>query len=354
MKKKILIAVTDSNYSGAPIYVKELETILQRKYLIELIVSKSGTLLRGHELNFNTKSIFDFRDVSAIIKSLNIIRKLEPDYIWLNSFKMSLIIRLSLLFLKTKKLKIIYTVHGLSFKHKKHLRNLLIRLFEKLFLNYVDVFIFLTEYDKTIFQEKVSKKIKVKIIPNFSRLENASKKKWSEKTNNYVMIARNEPQKDYKTLFRAFSIFSINKDVRLFCFGKNVSELDALRKKLNLEKKIILSEEKSEIQNILNDSDCLILSTHYEGMPLILLEGMSTGTPIICTDVCGIHELIKPEYGMLVQPNNIQSMTQQLEKIYALNIAGLEKMGNKARDEYNLKYSKSNFRKNILDLVQNF
>lgn len=353
MQKKILIAVTDSNYSGAPIYVKELETILEKKYLIELIVSKSGTLIKGHELNFNTKSIFDFRDISAIIKSLYTIRKVEPDYIWLNSFKMSLIIRLSLIFLKTKKLKIIYTVHGLSFKPKKHFRNLLISLFEKLFLKYVDLFIFLTEHDKTIFHEKISKKIKSQIIPNFSRLENASPKKWNKKTNNYVMIARNESQKDYETLFRAFSIFSFNKDVRLFCFGKNVTKLDTLRNQLNLEDKVILSEERSDIQNILNYSDCLILSTHYEGMPLILLEGMSIGIPMICTDVCGIHELIKPEYGILVQPNDTQSLTQQLEKLYALNIIDLEKMGNKARDEYNHKYSKFSFKKNILQLVQN-
>lgn len=58
------------------------------------------------------------------------------------------------------------------------------------------------------------------------------------------------------------------------------------------------------------------LASRYEGMPTVLLEAMSVGTPVVATAVDGIPELIPEElFGLLVPPNDAAALAVALERI---------------------------------------
>ena len=49
---------------------------------------------------------------------------------------------------------------------------------------------------------------------------------------------------------------------------------------------------QEEIYEILNNSKGILLSSYSEGLPVILMQAASQGTPIIATDVGGVNEIV--------------------------------------------------------------
>ena len=51
-----------------------------------------------------------------------------------------------------------------------------------------------------------------------------------------------------------------------------------------------------EVRKVMKSSDLFILPTYAEGIPRVLLEAMSMGLPCLSSPICGIPEVLKPEY----------------------------------------------------------
>jgi glycosyltransferase involved in cell wall biosynthesis len=348
-----MLCVTDSGFTGAPVYVNQLEKILSEKYHTKVIVARNGALLKGEELHFDKERIFRLSDLGAIIRSVRIIKLSKPEFIWLNSFKMSLIIRIGLLFSGRYKSRIIYTVHGLSFRPGKSLRNGLIKWCEWIFVRFVDHFVFLTDYDCSIFRSKVSENIKYSIIPNFSRIDSGDLLPLkSDGCRNYVMIARNETQKDYYTLLNAFALFSKGKEVSLHCVGRGTERLDMIIRELGLQSKVFLHGESDKVIEFLENADVFVLSTHYEGMPLVILEAMSMGLPILATDVCGIGEFVANSFGLLIKPNSEEDWEGALHNMYELNGNDFNEMRLNAFEQYQKNFSIKQFNERVIQLIK--
>jgi glycosyltransferase involved in cell wall biosynthesis len=54
--------------------------------------------------------------------------------------------------------------------------------------------------------------------------------------------------------------------------------------------------------------DVFVLSSRAEGLPMVLLEAMAAGTPIVTTNVGGIPDLLSPAEGMLVGPDDPKAL----------------------------------------------
>ena len=50
--------------------------------------------------------------------------------------------------------------------------------------------------------------------------------------------------------------------------------------------------------------DCFVLSSRTEGTPIALLEAMASGVPVVATAVGGVPDVLRPEEGLLVPPEN--------------------------------------------------
>ncbi|NLM42904.1 MAG: glycosyltransferase family 4 protein [Clostridiales bacterium] len=64
---------------------------------------------------------------------------------------------------------------------------------------------------------------------------------------------------------------------------------------------------------LIRQHDILVLPSYSEGLPLVLLEAMSMGVPIVASQVGGIPEIVKDEYnGLLFEPKNTKELKQKI------------------------------------------
>ena len=67
------------------------------------------------------------------------------------------------------------------------------------------------------------------------------------------------------------------------------------------------------------EADALILASDYEGFPLVAIEALSNGIPVISTPVSGIVELIKPGVNGYIFANGDWQMLHQILLMIATN-----------------------------------
>ncbi|MCR5013597.1 MAG: glycosyltransferase [Bacteroidales bacterium] len=65
----------------------------------------------------------------------------------------------------------------------------------------------------------------------------------------------------------------------------------------------------------LASGDFLVLSSHYENMPVVILEALACGLPVASTRVGGIAEVIDESNGLLVNPDDTQQLADAMEQL---------------------------------------
>jgi len=73
-----------------------------------------------------------------------------------------------------------------------------------------------------------------------------------------------------------------------------------------------------------------------EGLPLVALEAMACGLPVVATDVGGTSEVLNADYGKLVPPNSPVSLAEAVLEFSRKDLATLKK---KLRTMVEQKYS---------------
>lgn len=110
---------------------------------------------------------------------------------------------------------------------------------------------------------------------------------------------------------------------------------------------------KENVSPFLTENDIYILTSHYEGLPISIIEAMSYGLPIIASDVGGNDEMIKNgENGYLV--DNVNDLTEAILKFIndpnKVKFMG-EKSKEKFYDEYILETDMNNINKEYQKLL---
>lgn len=73
-----------------------------------------------------------------------------------------------------------------------------------------------------------------------------------------------------------------------------------------------------EVSNKMRKSNCFILFSDYENFPCVLLESLSTGTPVIATKVGGIPEIINDKNGILISSSE-EELYEAMKKVVQQN-----------------------------------
>ncbi|MBM4212415.1 MAG: glycosyltransferase family 4 protein [Gammaproteobacteria bacterium] len=136
-----------------------------------------------------------------------------------------------------------------------------------------------------------------------------------------IMVARFGAQKDHLTLIRAISMLrerGLRPAVYLAGGGKarHRAAAEKLVKDLQLQDQIVFCGMLRNIPERLSRTKIAVLSTHYEGMPLALIEGMAAGCAVIGTRVPGVQEIVCDGInGLLCEHEDPKSLADAIERL---------------------------------------
>jgi glycosyltransferase involved in cell wall biosynthesis len=107
-----------------------------------------------------------------------------------------------------------------------------------------------------------------------------------------TMVAAFRDQKDQDTLLRALALLPEQYSVWLVGDGKRRTLCEQLARELGVSQRVVFWGIRDDVERILKASDIVVMSSHYEGFGLSVVEGMAAGRPVIASDVDGLREVV--------------------------------------------------------------
>ena len=134
----------------------------------------------------------------------------------------------------------------------------------------------------------------------------------------WLAVGRLSEAKDYPNLLHAFSALSQRyPDARLLIAGDGPlrSYLDSMIQRLGMEDLVRLLGLRLDMPNLYAASDALVLSSAWEGMPVVVLEAMASATPVVATSVGAVPEVVSDGVsGLIVPPHDHEALANAMGK----------------------------------------
>lgn len=154
------------------------------------------------------------------------------------------------------------------------------------------------------------------VIPNFTDIKPLEKQSHNKRA---IAIGRLTYQKGYDRMIRAWKLIAdrfMDWHLEIFGDGEEKENLQNIITELGLTKSVHINSPTKDINKELAKSDLLLLTSHYEGLPMVLLEALRCGVPLISFDCqCGPKDVINKSNGILVKEGNIQNFALALSTI---------------------------------------
>ncbi len=132
-------------------------------------------------------------------------------------------------------------------------------------------------------------------------------------------VGRLHKQKAQDILLRAFKkIADQHPNARLWIVGEGElrSYLERLSQELGITGKVSFPGGRTDIPDLLSAMDIFVLSSLWEGQPIVLLEAMASAKPVIATNVDGIPEIVENgKSGLLVKANDVNELAGAMNSL---------------------------------------
>lgn len=238
--------------------------------------------------------------------------------------------------------KVIYTAHGFHFYQGAPVMNWLVYYpVEKMLSRWTDVLITINHEDYKLAKKKFKMK-KLTYVPGIgidTQRESLSQKEKEEKRKELGIpqdaflitnAAEFTPNKNQKTVIEAIEQLHNPNIYFVMCgIGEKKAELEQYVKEHGLEKHIRFVGFRNDLHEILQTSDCFVLSSFREGLSVALMEAMAEGLPVVCGRIRGNVDLIKDgKGGILVSPENKEDYEAAFRKLYEMKQKEFQKFEN--------------------------
>lgn len=150
----------------------------------------------------------------------------------------------------------------------------------------------------------------------------------------WLAVGRLAPEKDYPNLLRAFAHVTREQNALLLIAGDGPLRawIEQLAHELGLRQQVKFVGLRGDVPELMNAADAYVMSSAWEGMPMVLLEAAATGLPIVATNVGGNSEVVLDEQtGFLVPPGDPQALAGAMLRLMRLPYEIRQKMGHAGR-----------------------
>ena len=131
-----------------------------------------------------------------------------------------------------------------------------------------------------------------------------------------VMVAGFREAKDQDTLIKAMSLLPKDQyEVWLVGDGERRASLQSMVDSLGIQERVKFLGLRTDVPNILKTADVVVMSSHWEGLSLSNIEGMSAGKPFVASDVNGLREVTQG-YGILFPHGDAEVLSEIITKLH--------------------------------------
>jgi glycosyltransferase involved in cell wall biosynthesis len=120
-----------------------------------------------------------------------------------------------------------------------------------------------------------------------------------------IHVGRFVPQKAHDVLTDAAA--NLLKHQPAFHFllvgtGELLPSIQAKVKSLGIDRNVHFMGLRDDVPRLLKASDCLVLSSRYEGLPGVVLEAIAAQLPVVATDLPGVREISEHTNAVSIVP----------------------------------------------------
>ena len=162
-------------------------------------------------------------------------------------------------------------------------------------------------------------------LPNLQVIPNAALQipdVWHDDASRRVIaVGRLDYQKGFDRLLQAWAMLAedLRTDWKLDIFGQGEWEpmLRQMAEDLGIAGSARINRPTKHIFNEYASSAFLVMSSHYEGLPMVLIEAMACGAPGVCFDFqCGPKDIIRDgENGLIVPEGDVPALARAMERL---------------------------------------
>jgi glycosyltransferase involved in cell wall biosynthesis len=312
-KQSLLYVITKSELGGAQASVYDLIYNFHQIYEGLLTEKASSLGVSVHTIPNLTRDIHLFRDYLAVKECIQLINEIQPNIIHVHSSKAGVVARIAAWI---SKLPVVFTAHGWGFSPgTPKFRRIVALVAEKLLALFSSKIICVSENDRLLAKKSsVGNQDLLQVVRyGISNIPQTFANP-STQPPRLIMVARFNEQKDQTSLLQAIAQlqkYPIHLD--LVGSGPFLESCKALAKFLGIEDRVSFLGDRTDVADLLAQYQIFILSTHYEGLPISILEAMRAGLPVVATKVNGIpEEVIDGETGLLVPRQDVSALRTAL------------------------------------------
>lgn len=210
--------------------------------------------------------------------------------------------------------KVVYVQHNSKLELHFPKKSIVSWLLEQ----YAIVFVGVSKYITATFNYKYNSAKAITIYNYAKEIEPTSLK---NTTSDYILyLGRiDDNHKNIRLLLQAYSVMASKSSVELLIVGAGPDEKLIMKtiKELSLDRYVKVLSFQSDVYSLLKQAKFLALSSRFEGFPMVIVEALSVGTPVVSVDcISGPSEVIKNECNGLLVPNfNVEALSLAMDRM---------------------------------------
>ncbi len=309
----VLIMTDKLDTGGAETYFCKLENRLSHPRFIFYTAAASGDLLGKLKHKERYITLSRKNHLANVIKLMKVIKEKKIDVIHANSLRMALY-AIVIQNVMTKDVQIIYTKHNVTILEKK-----MKRMFSRLLNRQIARIITVSKFEKDNLVKLGVAETRITTIYNGVDLEQFNfKGKQKGSVRNIGILARLSQEKNVELFIKVAHAL---RDSPHFIFhiagdGPEKNKLQKMICDMDLAHKVKMHGEISDPERFIHQMDLLLLTSLREVFPMVVLEAMAVGTPLISIDTGGIKEaVIHNKTGLLAEDYSVREFVEKINSL---------------------------------------
>ncbi len=341
---RVLVLITRGEPGGAQVHVHALLKALRDRIDFTVGLGESGYLadalrdlgIEVHVLRTLRRAV-GTQDAKALSDFRDLIRAHQPHLVHTHSTKAGLLGRLAA---RLHGVPSLHTAHAWSFSDGQPTRRVLAAVPPEVLVGCITTrFIVVSDADRAIARRyHVARADRIRVVHNGVEDHPARAEPDAPGTPTIVMVARMAAPKDHALLLRALARIHEPWRLQLIGDGPDREALEALIDELELGDRVDLLGTRDDVPAVLAAAHVATLVSRQEGFPLVVLEAMRAGLPVVASDVGGVREAVTADTGALVRRGDEAGLAAAFERLLT-DPERRARQGRAARQSYEARFT---------------